>query len=94
MIPAKKIDNIEKYEKEFNQINDIKGCSGSFTKKVDLSGNTNYTTNTSCILNEMSDADIKTVSKNDKDLLFQTKEEIIKKSKDSTPTIKCRKENF
>jgi len=73
-IPATDIADATTYEKEFNKINEVTGCTGRFTKNDDGS----YTTHQVCDLSEMSDSDIKEVFMNTREELENTRKEIVK----------------
>lgn len=73
-IPATDIADATAYEKEFNKINTVTSCTGSFTKNEDGS----YTTRQMCNLSEMSDGDIKDVFMNTRDTMEISRKDIIK----------------
>lgn len=72
--PATGIADATTFEKEFNKINAVTGCTGRFTKNDDGS----YTSQQVCNLNEMSDSDIKAVFMNTREELENTRKDIIK----------------
>ena len=72
-VPATGIVDVTTFEKEFNKINDVTGCTGRFTKNDDGS----YTSQQVCSLSEMSDSDIKAVFMNTREELENTRKEII-----------------
>lgn len=72
--PATGIADATTFEKEFNKINDVTGCTGKFTKNDDGS----YTSQQVCNLSEMSDSDIKEVFMNTRDKLKIARKDIIK----------------
>lgn len=72
--PATGIENETTYEKEFNKINAVTGCTSSFIKNDDGS----YTSQQVCNLSEMSDSDIKAVYNITREDLESTGKEIIK----------------
>lgn len=89
IIKDEDITDEESYRKEFNKINDVTGCWGDFTKNTNLSGVVSYTAVKGCDLSKMSDNDIQTIYKTDRDLLEQTRDEIINNHKKDNPTMKC-----
>lgn len=93
VISDKDIDDVESYEKEFYKIDEIKGCYGTFTKEMNSSGITTYTTSEFCDLNKMSNKDIKIIY-GDKVSLSKTQKEVIKEYEDNNPDFKCKKENI
>ena len=84
-MPNKAIENAVTYEAFFNKINDIKGCSGVFTKN----GDGTYTTNQVCDLSKMTNEDVKAVYSQDKKELQQTRKKIINKHKELDSELKC-----
>jgi hypothetical protein len=83
-IPATDIADATIYEKEFNKINDVTGCTGKFTKNDDSS----YTIQQVCDFNEMSDSDIQAVFMNSREDLENTRKEILKHY-ESDEGMKC-----
>lgn len=72
--PATGIADATTFEREFNKINEVPGCTGRFTRNEDGS----YTSQQVCSLKEMSDSDIKAVFMNTRKDLENTRKEIIK----------------
>lgn len=89
IVPAKNIEDEESYRSEFEKINEVDGCSGGFTKDINLSGDVSYETNQYCNLGEMSDNDIKLVYGKDFNSIRQTIKEVIKENNN----MKCEKES-
>ncbi len=73
-VPATGIEDPIIFQKEFNKINDITGCTGRFETKEDGS----HTSQQVCNFNEMSDEDIKAVYMDKREALQNTRKEIIK----------------
>jgi|GEM_PF-2884684 len=79
------VEDSEIYRKMFLKINDIAGCTGTFTKNSDGT----YTTNQICNLSKMSNEDVRAVYMQDKIDLEQTRQEIIDYYSTFDPRVKC-----
>lgn len=73
-VPPTGIEDPNVFQKEFNKINDITGCTGKFETNEDGS----YTSQQVCNFNEMSDEDIQAVYLNTREDLQSTRKEIVK----------------
>ena len=73
-VPPTGIEDPNVFQKEFNKINDITGCTGEFETNEDGS----HTSQQVCNFNEMSDEDIQAVYMNTREDLQSTRKEIVK----------------
>lgn len=86
LIPKKQIADPNKYEKEFNKINEIKGCNGTFENKNDEM----YQTIQTCDLTKMTDAEIMSVYSVSRDKLEQTRTELLNLYENSDTQTTCK----